>query len=336
MDLPNPVLCDNAVRETPQNALAMLLHCLAYPSHYSDIYQMFGCEHSQVSRVRLTFASYLYSCWLYLLHFHHHPLLPAQLKSYTNSIPLKGAPLTNCCGSIDGTLHPIACPVWNQQIVYTSRKRCHAIKFHTIVTTDGLVSHLYGPVEGRRHDETLYKESGLANLLEQHSFAPDGSQLVIYGDPAYGLSTHLISPYTGLGLPCEEHQFNSQMSAVWESVEWGFNQVIPKFGFLDYKKNLRVLLQPVRLLYAIATPLCNAHTILHRSQTSVFFDCTLPTHGEYFHRSAKDAVAFLNLNHNQGDVIVATALIAKVDISDEDYAAMEAENRGETYEDIVL
>lgn len=41
-------------------------------------------------------------------------------------------------------LCPISQPVENQRIVY---KRVHALKFQSVVLPNGLVGHLYGPVD---------------------------------------------------------------------------------------------------------------------------------------------------------------------------------------------
>jgi hypothetical protein len=46
-----------------------------------------------------------------------------------------------------------------------------------------MCANLYGPVEGKRHDSTMLARSRLLESLQQHSKAPDGSILCIYGDP---------------------------------------------------------------------------------------------------------------------------------------------------------
>lgn len=292
MDLPDPVICDNGTQESAKTALAMLLRRLAYPVRYCDLYQAFGWEPSRVSRITRTLASYIYRRWRYLLHFDTQRLSPEKLRSYATAVHQKGAPLDVVWGFVDGTLRRTARPVRNQRILYNGWKRIHAIKFHSIVTPDGIHSHLFGPVEGRRHDETLYRESGLPQLLRDHAHAPDGTPLFIYGDPAYGLSSHLISPYKGAHLSAGENLFNQAMSPLREAVEWGFGEVIRQFAFLDFHKNQKVLMQPVGLLYTVGIILCNAHTILHGSKTSTYFNCPPPTLGEYFHGTMEDTVAF--------------------------------------------
>ena len=65
---------------------------------------------------------------------------------------------------------------------------------HLLHLMDCINIHVFGPVEGRRHDETLYRKSGLEALLAHHFYDPDGKPLYIYGDPAYRLGPHLLSP----------------------------------------------------------------------------------------------------------------------------------------------
>ena len=55
----------------------------------------------------------------------------------------------------------------------------------SVVAPNGLVSNLYGPVEGRRHYSTMLAKSGLYPLLQIHSRNRAGQPLCIYGDTAY-------------------------------------------------------------------------------------------------------------------------------------------------------
>jgi len=48
------------------------------------------------------------------------------------------------------------------------------------------VVHVYGPIEGKRHDSTMLARSGLMDLLDQHS-RHQMEPTCIYGDPAYTL-----------------------------------------------------------------------------------------------------------------------------------------------------
>ena len=64
-------------------------------------------------------------------------------------------------GFIDGTVRPICRPERHQRQFYNGHKWPHAIKFQAVAAPDGLIVHLYGPVEGRRHDAAVLAESGL-------------------------------------------------------------------------------------------------------------------------------------------------------------------------------
>lgn len=77
--------------------------------------------------------------------------------------------LDNCVGFIDGTAIGIARPDDGglQRVVYNGTKRKHALKFQAVTTATVIVLHVHGPVEGRRHDWTLYYRYGLEEQLEQ-------------------------------------------------------------------------------------------------------------------------------------------------------------------------
>ena len=100
-------------------------------------------------------------------------LNPVKLAEFGTAVAAKGAPLNVVVALIDGTLQKNARPSNNQRLVYNGWKRIHCLKYHALISPDGIVIHIYGPVDGRRHDETVYKESGLASLLEKHFWTPD-------------------------------------------------------------------------------------------------------------------------------------------------------------------
>ena len=86
---------------------------------------------------------------------------------------------------------------------------------------------------------------------------PDG--FFLYGDPPCPLRGPII------------------MSSLCQSVEWGFGKLLQLFPFLDYKKNLKLFLQPVANYYIVETFLINAHIIcLYGSQKSTYFGLNHP------------------------------------------------------------
>ncbi|KAK3733408.1 hypothetical protein QZH41_012167, partial [Actinostola sp. cb2023] len=67
----------------------------------------------------------------------------------------------------------------------------------TVVTPNGLIAHLFGPIEGRRHDAFMLGVSGLTARL-QRFVKQNGEPYVIYGDPAYGITRNIFGP-----IPCQ-------------------------------------------------------------------------------------------------------------------------------------
>ena len=135
---------------------------------------------------------------------------------------------------------------------------------------------MYGPIEGRRHDAFILGVSGLINKLRPLQ-TPAGDPYVLYGDPAYGLTYNILGPFRGAHLTDDQQAFNTEMSKVRTCVEWGFGKICQQFAYLDFKKNLKVLLQPVGKYYLVATVLINCHTCLYGSQTSNYFSLDPPS-----------------------------------------------------------
>lgn len=143
-----------------------------------------------------------------------------------------------------------------------------------------MVVHCFGPIEGRRHDAFMLGESGLYPLLERFNKA-NGEPLCIYGDPAYPLRARICSPFRGARVSPEEEQFNRSMSSVRQAVEWNFGKVATYFAFLDFEKNLKLLLQPIAKYYFVGVLLCNCHTCFYGSVTSSYFDVNPPSITSY-------------------------------------------------------
>ena len=146
---------------------------------------------------------------------------------------------------------------------------------------NGLIANLYGPVEGKRHDCALLRESRILEKMV-HMHNADGVAMAVYGDPAYVMRDHIYCPFQGAYLTEEEKAFNSSMSKARICVEWGFGKVVQEFAFLDFKKNLKLQLQPVGKYYAVGVLLTNAHTCLYGSLTSRFFNIEPPSLESYF------------------------------------------------------
>ena len=187
---------------------------------------------------------------------------------------------SNCIGYIDGTIRPICKPSRDQRMFYNGHKRVHAIKFQNILFPDGMIVYMDGPHPGRDHDSGLLHRSGLDAALESRLLV-GGRQYHLYGDSGYPRKPYLLRPYGGARLTPEQLASNAAMSTVRTCVEWSFGKITTLFAFIDFKKNLKLQLQPVDKYYLVATVLTNCHTCLYGSQVNDFFRSQPPSIEDY-------------------------------------------------------
>ncbi|XP_038069926.1 uncharacterized protein LOC119739165 isoform X2 [Patiria miniata] len=203
------------------------------------------------------------------------------LEEFAYAIHQRGSPLTSIWAFIDGTARPICRPGRHQREVYNGHKRTHALKYQSVVTTNGLIANMFGQMEGRRHDSALLTES---NLMEDLQMLPDhssGDTFRLNGDTAYPLRLQLQGPFKGANLTEDQRLFNKKMSSVRECVEWAFGKVVSLFAFVDFKKNQKLYLQSVGKTYKVAVLMTNCHTCLCGSQNSDYFGVRPPRLEEY-------------------------------------------------------
>ena len=79
-------------------------------------------------------------------HWNHNLLSPLKLEEYAASVSAKGIPSDNCFGFVDGIVRPISRPEMNQRLVFNGHKRIHAIKFQSVVTPNGMIANMFGPL----------------------------------------------------------------------------------------------------------------------------------------------------------------------------------------------
>ncbi|XP_061182302.1 uncharacterized protein LOC133190627 [Saccostrea echinata] len=282
LSLPSKFVCPNGTRVSTTEGVLILLRRLSYPNRLDDMKPLFNRSKSELSYISNTVLDYLY---------HRHSgkfcdlnqswLDEEHLRMYADAISDIGGPLPNCWGFIDGTVRPICRPSANQNLVYSGHKRVHGLKFQSVVIPNGLIANMYGPIEAKRHDSAMLRMSELMPKLEQRMTMNDGTVFSLYGDLAYPLRVHLITPFKGAVLSNQERIFNCRMSKLRSSVEWTFGKILSLFAFVDYKKNQKLFLQPVAKYYLVASLLTNCHTCLYGSVTSEYFNLPPPTLEEY-------------------------------------------------------
>ncbi|ETM42222.1 hypothetical protein L914_12089 [Phytophthora nicotianae] len=95
-----------------------------------------------------------------------------------------------------------------------------------------MIFHLFGPVEGCRHDIVLLRKPELGNRIRGDERFRG---LFIYGDQAYGRTDVFVSPFKGALTPAQA-VINSSMPEVRTTVEWSYGQVINYWGGVDFKR----------------------------------------------------------------------------------------------------
>jgi len=283
LQIPDEITCYNRLVVSGIEALCILLKRFAYPIKFSDMGSRFARPVPQLSMISSQMLDMIYNNHSHrLTSFQQAWLSPDSLQSYANVIHDVGAPYTNCWGFVDGTVRPICRPGTLQRTLYNGHKRIHAIKFQSVVSPNGLIANLFGPVEGRCHESGMLADSGLLPQLQLYSHTPTGDPLCIYGDMGYPLRPQLQTPFQGLHLTPLQQDFNLAMSRVRTSVEWIFGDIINYFSFLDYKKNLKIGLSAVGKMYIVCALLTNARTCLYSSTTSRYFNLDPPSMKDYF------------------------------------------------------
>jgi len=157
---------------------------------------------------------------------------------------------------------------------------------------NGIIGHLFGPMEGQRNDAYLLTESGILEQLATFSFQEDvpadapveEHTFQVFSDPTYGLGPHIISPFAGAGEHTEEEwEWNAKMSAVCIKIEHGFGIVSNLWPFLNGGWKMHLYNSPVACYYHVGVLLANAINCLYPNQVAQYFNCLPPCLNEYFH-----------------------------------------------------
>jgi len=182
-------------------------------------------------------------------------------SAFSQAFRSQGVPIDHLIGFIDGKLWPVCRPGRYQQVMYSGHKRVHGVKMQSVVFPNGLLVYPFGPCNGSRHDSFLLRESEILNVM-QECCEQLGQTYVLFGDSAYPISRYLWRMYKGV-MTVQQQAFNTDMSSDRITIEWLYGIVVRLWPFLDYRKKLQVLLQPVTLFLNTGVILTNIHTCLY-------------------------------------------------------------------------
>ena len=250
-----------------ETGLMIVLARLSRPRRLrGDLERLFGMRKSHLSAVLSTFSKKIYN--IAYPYLSNPNIYLNRIALYASIIHRKCGLVDTVWGFIDGTLRPTCRPTRFQRLAYSGHKRRHGLKFQSVVTPDGLLAMMFGPIPGSRHNSFMLAESNLLPSLD--AIMPHGGIVYsLYGDPAYPQSQLLFGGFRGAQPGSAEANWNTQLSKVREVVEWGFKEIIQQWTYLDSKASMRIFLIPVARYYMLVPFLQLPQLILWRS------DCKL-------------------------------------------------------------
>ena len=280
----------NQVVYTSEVCLMMVLYRFAFPSTLNKLQVTFGIHYSVCSLIVNHCVNLICAKFENRLTDFDSVLVLERLEEYQRAIEIKSeGAATHCFALIDATLHQI-CRPWGrtnkrrgltnnnriQQAAYSGHKRHHGLKFQSVIVPDGMIVQMFGPVEGRRHDTTVLKESKLEQAL---TGLPRNAY--VYGDQAYPVRPWLLSPYRGANKPIYMRAWNRRMRTVRISVEHGYKIISSLWAHLIFVPAQRIFNTPVSKQFVACTALTNLHNCLYPNQISQHFGLRPPTLEEY-------------------------------------------------------
>lgn len=276
LPFPAVIYTQQRVPVSSLEALSILLARLAYPRHWVEVANWFGRSPAVLSSAFMVTFNMLHATIASKVQF-DNDMIAALGEQCTLRVHDKAGCLGTCIAFVDGTVRSICRPTRHQQQANNGHKRVHAIKIQMDALANGLIVSLTGPIEGRRHDVALLRQSGLGGRM-QASFP----QFCLYGDLVYPVKRWLLRPYKSNALSREQLEFNRRVSSVRVAVEWIFGAIASQWGFLDFEEILKIGLFPIGMLYIIAGFLANCQFCARgTSQASFFIDIDLPTLDSY-------------------------------------------------------
>lgn len=267
------IFVDETFRCSALEGLCMLLRRLSYPTRLTD----FGTEpfHRSVpaaSRIINRTLDFLHERYCERLRFDRRIINRERFEEYRKHLEDSGCPIHEAAGFIDGTQVPMCRPVKGQRAFYSGYKNTHGMRYQALVHPDGMVSAFSKSFSVKMSDSGVLRESKILSPLEEICKDENNEVLfIIYGDHGYARSDVIKTPPRGLfDLPHESpvRMFYKSMSSYRESVEWWFGYIKNTFKFIDFKKDLKILLQSVGKYVEICGLLANSRNVWKQNEIS--------------------------------------------------------------------
>lgn len=267
-----------------ETLLLLMMYRLSRPCRiYREMESFFGFRRSKICAGISAMMNVMYT--LAVKYLDDPIIFLHRMPQYADIISKKCGLVNTVWGFIDGTLRQTCRPTYHQKVMYSGHKRAHGMKFQSVIAPDGIFACMFGAVNGNRHDSFMLNESELMPRLRAMMPAgiiggglgldadPVDRVYALYADPAYPQSAYIFGGFRNPPDGSREAQWNTIMSGVRESVEWGFAYINQQWAFVNFKKALKIYQTPVAKYYMVATFLCNLRTTFYGNQTMSFFDC---------------------------------------------------------------
>ena len=170
-----------------------------------------------------------------------------------------------------------------QRVVYNRHKRKHALKYKAVKNTRRADFH-GEPIEGRRHDWTLYVRSDLDAIIPT-VLEIDGKRFCLFGDSGYNRRWYMEVPFQGSELSAAQRAFDRAMSSACISAEWIFKEVKMQFTVMEFKRKMKLVESPIGLMFLCCMFLSNCRNFIYPNQISHYFNCRPPTLENYLRLS---------------------------------------------------
>jgi hypothetical protein len=266
------VKCNNRYHIPYEVGMIILLYRFSYPRRLRpEMERQFGLRKSKISAILQTFCNTLYN---FALPYLNNPaIFHDRMEYYAERVANKcGHLVVNIWGLVDGSLKETCRPSYFQRLLYSGHKRSHGVKFQSVVVPDGLFAHLFGPINGNRHDSFMLQKSQLLQQLTQ--LMPEGEAMIIYSlyaDPAYPQSLYLFGGFRNPAPGSREAAWNTEMSRVHVPVEWNFKDILTFWRWLDFRTSMKIFKCPVSKYFVVAAFLCNLRSMFYQNETCMYF-----------------------------------------------------------------
>lgn len=210
-----------------------------------------------------------------------------ELPRLATELAQRGCLIPTCCGFIDGTLFKIRRPTEGEEAAFSGWKRMHATKYQAVVLANFMIADYDGPHPGSAGDSNLLRRSNIVERLRE-IVRRLGTDVSLYGDAAYPISTVLHRPWRG-DVTSDQATFNEEMSRFRLAVEWIFGKLEQLWPFVGDKTRRTVMLRQTGKEDVIAALLTNFHTCLCGGVTTDYLGIAPPTLQGYASMIARHA-----------------------------------------------